>query len=154
MNRTFARGGAGAGAALALVLPLLALAPSGVANTPGTTAAFARTDVDTAVQGAAFTAVGEVFPGERNIVTTGYGALNQGVPAGGGTLGVYRPGTSLADWTRVDVFGPSENVVFPNRPTIVDMNADGLNDILLPYGYFFDTNPANPGGAKARSGIA
>ncbi len=152
MNRTLAL--SGAGAALALVIPLMALAPTGVASTPGVTAAFARTDVDTAVQGAAFTAVGEVFPGERNIVTTGYGALTQGTPAGGGTLGVYRPGASLDAWTRVDVFDSSAEVVFPNRPTIVDMNADGRNDILLPYGYFFDTNPDNPGGAKARSGIA
>lgn len=145
----------GAGvAALALTFPLLALSPASTADTPGFTAAFTRTDVDTGVQGAAFTAVGEVFPGERNIVTTGYGALSGGAPSGGGTLGVYRPGDDLSSWTRTEVFGTSENVVFPNRPTIVDMNADGHNDILVPYGYFFDTNAKNPGGAKSRSGIA
>lgn len=141
-------------AALALTVPLLALSPVSNADTPGSTAAFTRTDVDTAVQGAAFTAVGEVFPGERNIVTNGYGALRGGAPDGGGTLGVYRPGADISQWSRTDVFTESAKVVFPNRPTIVDMNADGLNDILLPYGYFFDTNPANPDGVQSRSGIA
>ena len=128
----------------------------GLASAPGhaseVTPTFHRIDVD-AVQGAAFTATGEVFPGERNIITAGYGTLVDGVPSGGGTLQVYRPGENLLHWQKVTVFGSDADIIFPNMPTITDINGDGLNDLMVPSGYFFDTNPANPGGAKMRSGI-
>jgi hypothetical protein len=101
---------------------------------------FHRIDVDS-VSGAAFTVVGEVFPGERDIVTSGYGTLTNGVPSGGGTLQVYRPGANLLHWETVRVFGSDENIVFPNRPTIADLNGDGLNDLIVPSGYFFDNQP-------------
>lgn len=137
-----------------LAVPLLA--------SPGTGAAapktFERHDVDAAATGASFTALGEVFPGEKNIITSLYGELDRStpgkaVPAGGGSLRVYRPGADLGKWTSFDVFGSEEEIIFPNRPTIVDMNGDGLNDLLLPSGYFFDTDGSNPGGAKSRSAI-
>lgn len=150
-SRTIALSGVGM---LALAAPLLApLVTSAATDAPPTAPTFQRADVDTAVTGAAFTALGEVFPGEKNIITSGYGALTNGVPAGGGTLQVYRPGKDLGDWDKVEVFGASEEIIFPNRPTVTDMDGDGLNDIVLPSGYFFDTNPAKQGGSQSRSAI-
>ena len=101
--------------------------------------------MDTAVSGASFTSVGEVFAGEQDIVTSGYGALDgAGRPVGGGTLQVYRPGANLADWTKVTVFGPEAGIIFPNATTIADVDGDGDSDIIVPSGYFFGTDPASP----------
>ncbi len=112
------------------------------ADTTATDPTFARIDVDTTISGASFTSVGEVFDGEQDIVTSGYGVLDSlGRPTGGGTLQIYRPGATLADWTKVTVFGPEEGVVFPNATTIDDVDGDGDNDLILPSGYFFGTDP-------------
>ncbi len=114
-------------------------------DTTGTDPTFTRVDVDTTVDGASFTTVGEVFAGEQNIVTSGYGSLDAGGrPLAGGTLQVYRPGTTLEDWDKVSVFGPEADLFFPNAPTITDMDGDGDNDILLPVGHFFGTDPKAP----------
>ncbi len=111
----------------------------------GPAANFTRLNVDTAIQGASFTSVGEVFPGESNIVTSGFGPLGMyGMPAGGGTVQVYRPRASLSDWRKTTVFDASAEIVFPNRPTIADVNGDGRPDVIVPSGYFFDTNPQLP----------
>lgn len=119
-----------------------AVARSGgpTATTEGTAAppSFTRIDVDTAVQGASFTVVGEVFPGERNIVTSGYGALEGGAPVGGGTVQVYRPGKDLRTWSRTSVVDPDDQLVFPNRVSVTDINQDGLNDLVVPSGWFFE----------------
>ncbi|MBM9461593.1 VCBS repeat-containing protein [Nocardioides sp. zg-536] len=99
---------------------------------------FSRVDVDT-VPGASFTVVGEVFAGEKNLVVSGYGALNSsGAPQGGGTLQVYRPGAYIGQWTKVSVITPGDGIVFPNQVTLTDMDGDGDTDLLLPSGYFFD----------------
>ena len=69
---------------------------------------FTRIDVDTAISGASFTSVGEVFAGEQDIVTSGYGALTRaGRPVGGGSLQLYRPGATLEDWTKVRSSAPT-----------------------------------------------
>lgn len=124
-------------AALLLTPGALTLPASSVpAEDP--TPSFTRIDVDKAVAGASFTVVGELFPGEQNIITSGYGRLEGGSPVGGGTLQVYRPGDNLWSWSRVSVFGPAEGIVFPNRTTVADVNEDGLNDIVVPSGWFFE----------------
>ena len=87
---------------------------------------FTRTNVDTGITGASFTSVGEVFAGEQDIVTSGYGTLDvSGRPIGPGTLQLYRPGANLADWTKVTVFGTDADIIFPNAPTIGDVDGDG-----------------------------
>nr|WP_243731695.1 FG-GAP-like repeat-containing protein [Nocardioides ochotonae] len=141
-----------AGGALALALPLALLtsapgtaAPAAPEATP---ASFDRVNVDTAVQGASFTVVGEVFAGEQNIVTSGFGALGpRGVPGTGGSLQVYRPLANLADWRKVSVFDASANIIFPNQPTLADVDGDGDTDLIVPSGNFFDSFSGNDRGA-------
>jgi hypothetical protein len=128
----------------AAVPAVLATLPADAAGEPAPPT-FQRINVDTAVTGASFTTVGEVYAGEQDIVTSGYGTLSaQGRPTGGGTLQVYRPGANLADWTKVTVFGPEAGIVFPNASTIADVDGDGDRDIVVPSGYFFDSDPADP----------
>jgi hypothetical protein len=115
---------------------------------------FTRLNVDTHITGASFTTVGEVFDGEQNIVTSGFGSLGMyGMPAGGGTVQVYRPKANASDWRKVTVFDASEGIIFPNRPTVADVNGDGRNDVIVPSGYFFDTNPDLPTGPQERGAI-
>lgn len=136
-------------------LALVAAGSSAVAATssvsPGEAPAtpdFTRIDVDTAISGASFTVVGELFPGEQNIITSGYGALSGGAPVGGGTVQVYRPGRDLWTWSKTVVIDPSDKIVFPNRVTVSDVNDDGLNDLIVPSGWFFEPNgtPTRPQG--------
>jgi hypothetical protein len=132
-----------AAAAIAAVPAALVVLPADASDSPASTPTFHRINVDTAIQGASFTSVGEVFPGEQNIVTSGYGALDgAGRPVGGGTLQLYRPGANLGDWTKVTIFGADAGIIFPNATTIADMDGDGDNDIIMPSGYFFGTDPA------------
>ncbi len=150
-------------AAAALALAGLAL-PTAVALGSSTTAnaakpatkdvSFTRIDVDTAISGASFTSVGKVFGRERDIVASGYGALiyPAGWPAGAGSLQLYRPGKTLSDWTKVQVFGPEAGLVFPNATTIADVDKDGDNDIIVPSGYFFGTDPTVPEEQRINSG--
>lgn len=150
-NRSTASGAAllvAAGALLAFGTP----SASGSETAAGAAEAdpfFGRLDVDR-VAGASFTVVGEVFAGEKNIVTSGFGELAGGSPAGGGTVQVYRPGADLSEWTKVDVVTTDDDIIFPNQVTVHDVDGDGDNDLLVPGGYFFDTNPAQSGGPKNR----
>lgn len=129
-------------------------APPAGAVPDGPAADFTRLNLDTGVQGASFTSVGEVFEGEQNIVTSGFGALGAyGMPAGGGTVQVYRPRANLGDWRKVSIADASAGLIFPNRPTIADVNGDGRQDVIVPSGYFFDTNPQLPTGPANRGAI-
>jgi hypothetical protein len=118
--------------------------PNGAAAAP-TPPTFQRINVDTNVTGASFTSVGSVYADEVNIVTSGYGALaTGGKPGTGGTLQVYRRGANLADWTKVKVFDETADIIFPNAVTVADVDEDGDGDLIVPSGYFFDTDPADP----------
>lgn len=134
-----------AAAGLAAV-PAAVVALSDGAVAAPTPPTFQRINIDTAVAGASFTSVGSVYPGETDIVTSGYGALGPGGrPSGGGTLQVYRPtGPTLNDWTKVTVFDASADIIFPNAVTVADVDGDADNDLVVPSGYFFDTDPADP----------
>lgn len=123
---------------------LTAGAQAGPPADPETPPTFTRVDVDAAVTGASFTVVGEVFPGEQNIVTVGYGALAGGYPTGGGTVQIYRPGIDVTDWRKTTVVTPEDGIIFPNQVTVHDVDGDGDNDLIVPGGYFFDTNPHGP----------
>ena len=113
-----------------------------VVDTTTTDPTFTRYNVDTAITGAAFTTVGTVFAGEQDIVTSGYGPVRrQPADRSGGTLQLYRPGATLDDWTKVTVFGPEAGIILPNATTVADVDGDGDNDIIVPSGHFFGTDP-------------
>lgn len=132
-------------AALAAAVPIAA--PAATATPVPAGPSFTRTNVDTAVTGAGFTVVGEVYAGEQNLVTAGFGALSMGMPVGGGSLQVYRKRANLADWRKVSVFDASAGIVFPNQPTLSDVDGDGDTDIIQPAGYFFDSFVGNSRGS-------
>jgi hypothetical protein len=116
-----------------------------VVNTAGTDPTFTRHNVDTSVPGAAFTTVGAVFAGEQDILTSSWGAFDAGGrPTGTGALHLYRPGATLDDWTEVTVFGPEAGIIMPNATTVTDVDGDGDNDIVVPSGHFFGTDPTVP----------
>lgn len=128
---------------LAAVSTTAAIAPAQSAGPSTPDPAFTRIDVDNWIVGASFSSVGELVPGEQAIVTSSYGTLDtQGKPNRGGGLQIYRPGASLTAWTKVTVFNHTANIYFPNQTTIVDMDGDGDNDLLVPSGNFFETDPA------------
>jgi len=134
--------------ALALLPASLVTVTTSASAAPAPAAEFTRVNVDTGIQGASFTVVGEVFDGEQNLVTSGFGPLGaMGLPVGGGTLQVYRPKANLADWRKVTVFDASANIIFPNQPTISDVDGDGDADLIVPGGNFFDSFAGNARGS-------
>ena len=121
-------------------------------DTEATDPTFTRYDVDTAATGAAFTSVGTVFAGEQDIVTSVWGPFDGSRPEGPGSLHIYRPGATLADWTTVVVFGPEAGITMPNASTITDVDGDGDRDIIVPAGHFFGTDPGIAAELRVLSG--
>lgn len=131
--------------ALALTAVTATAAPP---TDPATPADFARINVDTKLTGAAFSVAGDVFgSGKQDIVATGFGAFTgsgqTSVPPAAGTVQIYRPGSSLKHWTKVPVVAESDEITFPNQPTLADVNGDGKTDVIVPGGYFFDSYAPN-----------
>ncbi|KQW48790.1 hypothetical protein ASC77_08635 [Nocardioides sp. Root1257] len=130
-------------AGIAAIPAALTVLPADASD--GAAPTFRRVDIDTGIVGASFSSVGQVFGAEQDIVTSGYGELDDlGRPVGGGTLQLYRPGATLSSWTKVPVFGAGAGIVFPNATTIDDVDGDGDNDIIVPSGYFFGTDSSAP----------
>lgn len=127
-------------------------APAAADDTEATDPTFTRYDVDSAATGAAFTSVGGVFAGEQDIVTSIWGPFDGSRPKGPGTLNIYRPGATLADWTKVTVFGPDAGITMPNATTITDVDGDGDNDLIVPAGHFFGTDPGIAEDLRVNSG--
>ena len=121
-------------------------------DTTGTDPTFTRHDVDATATGAAFTSVGEVFAGEHDIVTSAWGPFDGSRPKGPGSLNIYRPGATLDDWTKVTVFGPEAGITMPNATTVTDVDGDGDNDIIVPAGHFFGTDPGIAAELRTLSG--
>lgn len=121
-------------------------------DTTATDPTFTRYDVDTTATGAAFTSVGTVFAGEHDIVTSVWGPFDGSRPKGTGSLNIYRPGATLADWTTVTVFGPDAGITMPNATTITDVDGDGDNDLIVPSGHFFGTDPGIAAELRVLSG--
>ncbi|MFC6342757.1 FG-GAP-like repeat-containing protein, partial [Nocardioides hankookensis] len=132
-------------AGIAAIPAALVVLPADASGDATETPTFRRIDIDTGILGASFTSVGQVLGTEQDIVTSGYGELDDnGRPVGGGTLQLYRPGARLNTWTKVPVFGAGAGIVFPNATTIDDVDGDGDNDIIVPSGYFFGTDASAP----------
>jgi hypothetical protein len=99
---------------------------------------------------AGFTVTGDLL-GNKNleIVTTSlnitYNAPINGVPQRPsivpGSMTLHQG--SGTNWTSTKVFDTDAGLVFPNEPTISDVDGDGRNDIIVPSGNFF-TRAANP----------
>jgi hypothetical protein len=101
-------------------------------------------------QYAGFTVTGNVTGnGNLEIVSTSLNIVP--VPGGRplivpGAVKIYSG--SGTNWTATDVVTPADNLVFPNRPSIEDVDGDGRNDVLLPSGTFFTrADPTVGGGA-------
>ncbi|WP_243058828.1 VCBS repeat-containing protein [Nocardioides sp. SR21] len=123
-----------------------------VDDTSATDPTFTRHDIDAAAPGAAFTSVGEVFAGEKDIVTSVWGLFEAARPLGPGALNIYRPGANLDDWTTINVFGPEEDIWMPNATTVTDVDGDGDNDLIVPAGHFFGTDTSIPAEQRILSG--
>jgi hypothetical protein len=126
-------------AALLVLVPLVAPAVDD----------FERIDVDTAVAGAAFVVGGNLADNPRpELVISGFGELGFGpsgpiIPAAG-TVTMYKnaapgnaPSGPLDDWDATAIVTEDDEITFPNRPTLADVDGDG--DVIVPGGYFFDS---------------
>ena len=100
-----------------------------------------RNNVDTAVAGRSFTSVGEVFAGEQNIVTSGYGALDAQAGRGRRHAAGLPHGREPRRLDEGHGLRCGAGIVFPNATTITDVDGDGDGDIIVPSGHFFDTDP-------------
>lgn len=91
--------------------------------------------------GTAFTVVGELNgdSGHQEILNTVFlfkpGPFGS-VPAGGEVTLYEKVGE---DWVGTTVVSADENVRNPNRPTIADVDGDGLNDFIQPAGWFLNS---------------
>lgn len=104
-------------------------------STDPSNGAFVRHTVDKKAYGPAFAAVADLGDdGSLDLVVSQFGDVGVGVPDG--RLAIYRQGADLDTWNRSYVFKESENIKFPNHPTVADLDDDGDLDIVLPYGFF------------------
>jgi hypothetical protein len=90
-----------------------------------------------AFDGPAFIAVGELA-GDRHsqeFLLTEFAFDDFGLPLGGTVLLYEVTGSA---WSSTTVVSAEENVRNPNRPTIADVDGDGLNDFILPAGGFLN----------------
>jgi hypothetical protein len=70
-----------------------------------------------------------------------------------GTVTLYRRGASLDAWTASPIAAAQDGVIFPNQPTIADVDGDGDDDVIVPSGFLVCAIPflggAGPCGAIA-----
>ncbi len=131
---------AAVGLAVAAATALSACRPALTPRDPSTPASFTLTDIATQ-PGAAFTVVGELGGGyaTQEILTTSFAFS----PPGPGGPPSPLPGNVTVNtkvggvWTSSQVVTAADGIVGPNKPTIADVDRDGLNDFILPAGYFF-----------------
>ena len=110
-----------------------------------------RTTIEDDLTGAAFVIAGNVADNPRSeLVVSAFGAFTFGpfgpIPPEAGTVNLYKnaelgnpPNGQIAIWNKTEIVSLSDQITFPNRPTLVDINEDGRNDVIVPGGYFFDT---------------
>lgn len=85
--------------------------------------------------GAAFSTLADLDGDRRpEVLATSFGTVAGFGPTGGGTVASYRQ--SRGRWERTDVVPPAAGIQFPNEPTVTDVDADGLADLVLPGGFF------------------
>jgi hypothetical protein len=117
---------------------------------PKTAADFTVSQIGS-IPGAAFTVAGELAGGSssQEIVTTQFKfTFIPGVP---GPVpvpsGVVMTSKSSTGWTQSNIVSESDGIIFPNKPTIADVDRDGRNDVIIPSGYFFSKVSNLPTGA-------
>jgi hypothetical protein len=97
-----------------------------------------REEVVDRLPGAAFSTVGDLNgDGVPEIVATSFGKVSGFGPTAGGTVAVYTK--RAGRWVRRDVITPADGIQFPNEPTLVDVDRDGLVDLVEPGGFFICT---------------
>lgn len=129
------------GLAVAAATALSACRPALTPRDPADVASFTLTDIATQ-PGAAFTVVGELGGGygSQEILTTSFAFAP---PPGPGAPPTPIPGNVTVNsksggvWNSTQVVTSADGIVGPNKPTIADVDGDGLNDFILPAGYFF-----------------
>jgi len=144
----------------------LAVVASGVvggaayaATDPATPPTYARTTIDSAIKGAAFTVSGDVTGDVRpEIVTSGFGLIGF-VPGVGpvlpaaGTVQIFsntaknKQGGDIQYTNKTMIVSESDGITFPNKPTLADVDGDGDVDVIVPGGYFFDSFIGNSRGS-------
>ncbi|MEZ4241486.1 MAG: VCBS repeat-containing protein [Myxococcota bacterium] len=83
---------------------------------------------------AAWATVGDLDgDGQPEIVVSSLGQVT-GAELPPGLVSVYQRGADFDSWTRIDVVGAGDDVRFPGRPTLSDVDGDGDLDIILPSG--------------------
>ncbi|MGI9579285.1 MAG: FG-GAP repeat domain-containing protein [Microthrixaceae bacterium] len=82
---------------------------------------------------AAFVVAGDVTGGAGDeLVSTSFGAGTSSP----GTVSLHELGADLGDWTTTPIVTASDDIAFPNDPTITDVDGDGDADVIVPAGFF------------------
>ncbi len=105
-------------------------------------ATFRRHTVATEANGPAFVAVAPLG-GKPTLVVSAFGHATANLPAG--TVKTFTPGADLDTWTSTTIVPDGDKVLFPNQPTMVDLDGDGDLDALVPSGFLVCAIPFIPG---------
>lgn len=102
-------------------------APGGVA-----VHGFRRYTIDPHADGPAYARVATIA-GKPAVVVSAFGHPTTRLT--GGTVTAYTRGASLDAWTATPIVATADDVIFPNEPTIADVDGDGDDDVIVPSGF-------------------
>ncbi|HCP44889.1 MAG TPA: hypothetical protein DIU15_02505, partial [Deltaproteobacteria bacterium] len=98
---------------------------------------FNRHTVDAGACGAAWVRVGDVTgDGQAELVVTRYGKAATSMQVPRGEVVLYSNEGSLSQWSRSPIATQEDDLVFPSRTTLSDLDGDGDLDALVPTGWF------------------
>lgn len=93
---------------------------------------FRRYTIDAHADGPAYAAFATIG-GRRAVVVSAFSHPTTRLL--GGTVTAYVPVGGLGAWTATPIVAPADGVYFPNQPTVVDLDGDGDDDVIVPSGF-------------------
>lgn len=96
-----------------------------------------RHTVDAGACGAAWVRVADVSgDGQAELVVSRYGKAGSPLQVPRGEVVVYSSEGDLAQWSRSPIATQADDLIFPSRATLSDLDGDGDLDALIPTGWF------------------